>query len=408
MTTPLSRNGSIALVSEDTACVIVSWEHQIQCSNRTGHLFGVFGREGEGPGEFVMPGRVLRGPGRTVAVLDPGMSRLSVFTVAGELTSETTLPVIFMPLSPVGETLVGTLESVLPGSGGKLVAEVDPDGTVVWQDSLPNSETLGLPEHCGLGWGSISPSGVAAFPMCEDRILFFDTVRRQQVSLIRMPTFRAELPNARDIDAFREAMRFLYPNNVVPEAAVRDYAETPKLFWIRGWSMAHDARNRLWVGTTRDHDRVSWLDLYRDTTLLGSVRVRDRLVGFDVLGSTLVTLVERAPPERDAYAIPELGIDWYDVSSVANGLFLTASGEVWPKSFETVDTLAAYYALKRGDATGAPRRILLPESLAFHDATATHVWGIRRDPLGVPHVVGRRLVAGDSQPINGPDDGLAP
>ena len=42
--------------------------------------------------------------------------------------------------------------------------------------------------------------------------------------------------------------------------------------------------------------------------------------------------------------------------------------------------------------TGRPRRVLLPESISLHDATDTHVWGIRKDPLGVPHVVGRRLV----------------
>ena len=75
----------------------------------------------------------------------------------------------------------------------------------------------------------------------------------------------------------------------------------------------------------------------------------------------------------------------------AASFFLSASDEVWLKTFERVDTLRVYYTIRRGDASGEPRRVLLPESLQATDATATHVWGTRDDPLGVPYVVGRRL-----------------
>ncbi len=75
----------------------------------------------------------------------------------------------------------------------------------------------------------------------------------------------------------------------------------------------------------------------------------------------------------------------------AEGFFLAASDEVWIKTFERSDTLRVYYTIPRGDVSGEPRRVLLPESLRAEDATATHVWGIRDDPLGVPYVVGRRL-----------------
>ena len=75
----------------------------------------------------------------------------------------------------------------------------------------------------------------------------------------------------------------------------------------------------------------------------------------------------------------------------AQGFFLAASDEVWIKTFERSDTLRVYYTIPRGDVSGEPRRVLLPESLRAEDATATHVWGTRDDPLGVPYVVGRRL-----------------
>ena len=59
------------------------------------------------------------------------------------------------------------------------------------------------------------------------------------------------------------------------------------------------------------------------------------------------------------------------------------------------DTLRAYYVVRRGGADEPPRRVLLPESLMVHDATDTHVWGIWRDSMDRPHVVGRRLVRKD-------------
>lgn len=77
----------------------------------------------------------------------------------------------------------------------------------------------------------------------------------------------------------------------------------------------------------------------------------------------------------------------------ARSFFLAASDDVWIRTFERLDTFRVYYTIPRGDASGEPRRVLLPEEFGAADATATHVWGIRDDALGVPYVVGRRLVA---------------
>jgi len=64
---PLSYNDDIALVTEELACVINSFEFQIQCGDRSGAIVGVFGSEGDGPGEFRTPTdgtpRLLRTPG---------------------------------------------------------------------------------------------------------------------------------------------------------------------------------------------------------------------------------------------------------------------------------------------------------------------------------------------------------
>ena len=71
----------------------------------------------------------------------------------------------------------------------------------------------------------------------------------------------------------------------------------------------------LGVATTRDHDAFSYFDIWTDTAYTGAVRVRDRLMGFDIFGSTLVTLVERTP---GADGIGERAIDWYDLGEVVN------------------------------------------------------------------------------------------
>lgn len=81
----------------------------------------------------------------------------------------------------------------------------------------------------------------------------------------------------------------------------------------------------------------------------------------------------------------------------AQGFFLAASDDVWIRTFERPDTLIAYYSVRRGDVLSAPRRVLLPESLEVRDATDTHVWGIWKDPLGVPYIVGRRLRRRDAE-----------
>jgi len=89
----------------------------------------------------------------------------------------------------------------------------------------------------------------------------------------------------------------------------------------------------------------------------------------------------------EALYIPE----FYPAADVVRAM---SAGDVWFKTFEKADadTLVTWYALRRdGDASGL-RRILLPQDLTPTAATDTHVWGVRRDTLGINYVAGRRLV----------------
>lgn len=76
----------------------------------------------------------------------------------------------------------------------------------------------------------------------------------------------------------------------------------------------------------------------------------------------------------------------------ANEVHGTASDEIWFSGFESEDSLGVWYALSRDSTRSGLRKVLLPNGFTATDATETHVWGIRRDELGVQYVEGRRLV----------------
>ena len=91
---------------------------------------------------------------------------------------------------------------------------------------------------------------------------------------------------------------------------------------------------------------------------------------------------------EDALFVP----DFYPGADYRVGM---SRGEIWLKTFEEAeaDTLAVWYSIGRGDESNV-RRVLLPHSFVPRDVTATHVWGIRTDSLGVNYASGRRLVPG--------------
>ena len=77
------------------ACVIDTCEVRVVCKTPA-QTVGEFGREGEGPGEFLDPSWLGRiDPGR-VGVVDYDLDRLTVFE-AGERVWDVTLPPLFLP-----------------------------------------------------------------------------------------------------------------------------------------------------------------------------------------------------------------------------------------------------------------------------------------------------------------------
>ena len=88
---------------------------------------------------------------------------------------------------------------------------------------------------------------------------------------------------------------------------------------------------------------------------------------------------------RDAIVVPEA---W----PVTRGIRVMSNGEIWFRAAKS-DVPGVWYAVPRVDGDGPIKRITLPEWFNPRDVTETHVWGERRDELGIEYVVGRRMIA---------------
>jgi len=110
-----------------------------------------------------------------------------------------------------------------------------------------------------------------------------------ETTVVRAPTFAAELPSERDIADWTERNRARGRARTDQDNEARDeFRNTPREYHL-SWSETFDDQGRFWIATERDRDEFSWLDVYapREGTFFGSVRVRDRVLGFDVADSTL-------------------------------------------------------------------------------------------------------------------------
>ena len=305
---PFSMNQSIVLVDDDVVCVTNSFEVRVRCVDRGGNLVGRFGRKGEGPGEFGLAPKLVRGPNSTVGAIS--MTRLSVFTPAGDLVDETALPVVFLQpaTSAFGSTILG---QHFAGGADMTPVEIDvASGSVLWERE--DIDDIAETECGGVALGVASPSGGWTFPACQRELVFLEDRDAPTGTLIQSPTYAEELPNARDIAEIEDGNR-----RFALQRDLASYRETPKRNHLRVASMAYDEHGRLWVATERDRARFSYFDLYAGTEYVGSVRIRDRLQGYDLHGSTLAVLVERKP---GADGIGWRAVDWYDISELDLGL----------------------------------------------------------------------------------------
>jgi len=309
--------GSIALLSDETtACVITSREAEIHCVNRTGDVIGVFGRKGRGPGEFQLISHLVGGPDNALGVVDDRLERFSVFEPSGILATDVALPDggwTFGTVRRFDTHLAGIWQSFDVLRRGQAstallpLIEVDiASGEVAHQEIPPVEAEV----ECGtIIYGVPTPQGGWVYVACEGHLVFVG--EDGTTTVLRAPTYTGELPDDRDV-AERGA------GGTVAREDLEEYRNTSEHYHLLLAQHKFDEQGRFWIATQRDRDEYSYLDVYvpGDAAFLGSVRVDDRIIGFDLLGSTLVVVVERQVSPENPDGIAERAVDWYDLSGM--------------------------------------------------------------------------------------------
>ena len=334
----LSQRDEIAIVREAMACVVVSYESTVACYDPQGTEVVVWGREGEGPGEFQKggPGDLLSMANGRLGAWSSGHRRLSVFRIDGVHIVDFNLavpgvvaggPMAFRAEAESGDRFWLTAASPTGEDASFTTIEFNLATQQVVSEHASGALALGKIQPCEaaegtvrstLRPGAIHSNGSLHFFSCRDIIVHLpDPAGGGRVSLARMPTYREEYPSELDVASRRRAMRLLGPTL---DDHIDEYRRTPKLFPALSESArAYDADGRLWVGTRTTSDS-SAVDLYDGTDYIGTVHIRDALQGLDIRGSIMVALVDRLPGPGDTGGISDRGLDWYDISNVNSAL----------------------------------------------------------------------------------------
>lgn len=324
---PLARSGAIALATEDTACVLDTYEVQIHCIYRDDQQTQVFGNRGQGPGEFrYTPQHMARGPAGTVGVI--GMTKMAVFEPSGRLITEVSLPERVSPAAVIDSILMGEYLEMNRATGildrrhlaidvrtGEILSEgVYPGSMAAEADCPPPVAPSGRRLSTDLGGALRFASGSMVFTtLCRGQMFFLAHPDDESGVVVQRPFYAPEYPSPKDVERYLERCRSPAATFFQMPCESERFRSTPERYGVHYWV---DDQDRLWVLTNRDREEFSYLDIYAATELVGSVRVRHRAVGFDVLRSRLAVLVERpvGPDDPDGY--PDRGIDWYDISAV--------------------------------------------------------------------------------------------
>lgn len=193
--------------------------------------------------------------------------------------------------------------------------EIDVEsGEIVWERTFPgrfraeSGCAVIRGDQEGLMTGAFSPRGSVVFGLCDGHLLFFAGRDDPLGTMIVAPRYVVEYPSEREVEEYMESAG-IFANESFFRSQPKPYPRLPFVF---------DDHDRLWVVTRRGRDvGVSYLDVYSSgAEYLGAVRVRHDAHAINLLGSTLVVLVNRPVGPRDADGYPDRGVDWYDVGGL--------------------------------------------------------------------------------------------
>ena len=142
------------------------YDSRLKAFDAAGRLRWTFGREGEGPGEFVNPTNLEVAEDSAVWITDGGLGRFQVVSSDGQLQRVIPFPEgrTYKDVVPVGRKVIATVIS-----GAPFWISMSPEGEVVGSGDFPNDElrqanpiarqTLIAAADQGGKWATIFPMG---------------------------------------------------------------------------------------------------------------------------------------------------------------------------------------------------------------------------------------------------------
>ena len=203
---PFSMHLDVALVSEDVACVISSFEPLVYCVDGQRQVVARFGREGEGPGELRRPAYVERGPDGAVAVFDLARAQMTSFRPDGTLVSEARMPVDFVGAELRDGRVLGfrlaMLDRSRPEDQSRYVAATADvaSGEFLWERDIAEA----VERDCFNGIvGVFNPrNGGIVTTACEHELVFLANWADTLATVVPSPNYVRAFPNERDVDAY--------------------------------------------------------------------------------------------------------------------------------------------------------------------------------------------------------------
>jgi hypothetical protein len=249
-------------------------------------------------------------PDGGLAYVDLRNDRITMFSPELMFRDHVRLPKLGSPVGPItADSLLFIAESGMRGPQRKLlVFDLARDRLIASMPLLVDPRALGLDSIMA------SPiqrdSGRILLRGTGDYLVWITDDARKVTGFIPPPAFDPGLPDSLDMEDERADLKSIF--GVVLEEDVELLQRRRRLHYPRENIAQIDSSGRLWVLTNRrGTTRATYIDVYDQTKLLGSLAIAGRVVAFRIHNSLLVTMNRDFDESEDG--IPHQRFTWYRI-----------------------------------------------------------------------------------------------
>lgn len=224
---PFTEMPDVVLMPNDQACIISSYEFRVECGGKSWVDGLQFGAEGDGPGEFRVPGALLRVSDTEVGVVDWRSGRFSVFNFkTGDFLDSRATSVLFRPLGH-------PRDNMLAGQITNFQAAVDSIAETRWFD-LTSDSSFGRSYRAAFpGEGLAFPRGVrdsdstVVFQLRGYLLGRFDN-SGQLLKSYTSADYESELMTPRELEEWADGLFRFSGGQAIPQSQIDERAALPK------------------------------------------------------------------------------------------------------------------------------------------------------------------------------------